>query len=333
MAGTTYKPRRRPGCLFIFSILFIAVVALILLSRFTSFSILPKSTDSTPKYGVDEFPVFKEIWSCGRGSNKVVRVPINGTITLSRKKSLLGGGNSALTALKSIRRATLDKDVLAIILEINSGGGGVTASDIIYNALLDFKKENPRRKVVAIYGDLAASGAFYISLAADHIIARPTSTTGSIGVIVPSINIHELAAKHGIMDTSVKSGANKDLLNPLAEPSEKQKQIMQTLVNTLYERFVKLVVQQRHISEDEVHSLADGSIFTAQEALRLRLIDEIGYWDAAITRTAELLNLSDIIVYRYEPQYSIRDLLRADKSLDLRALLQSSQEPLFQYHW
>ncbi len=335
MAKVTYKPhRRRPGCLLTTIILLALIIGFFWIANKAGFDLTPESF-KTPvaEYGEDEFPQFDEIWSYGQGSNKVVRISITGMILLGKTGSFLNPESSAGIALQSIKRATLDKDVLAIILDIDSGGGGITASDIIYKALLDFKKHRPNRRVVALYGDTAASGAYYISLAADHIIARPTSITGSIGVIVPSVNFHELATKYGIKDASTKSGANKDLLNPLTETSAEQQAIIQAVVDDLYNHFVKLVAKNRDIPEQEVRTIADGRIFTAPEALRLKLIDETGYWDDAMTRTAELLDVDNIIVYRYEGTISFRAFLRASQSIHPKTWFQQNQSPRIQYRW
>jgi protease-4 len=334
MAKVTYKrERKRPGCLFFIMFTVMLILGLTVLTKYTSFSILPNSFEKpAPQYGKDEFPQLEEVWSYGKGSNKVVRIPLSGMITLQKSESIFNSQSSATEALLSIKRATLDKDVLAIILDIDSGGGGITASDIIYNALLDFKRSNNKRKIVALYGDMAASGAYYISLAADHIIARPTSITGSIGVIIPSVNFAGLVTKYGIKDASIKSGDNKDLLNPLTEPNPQQTEIIQDVVNKLYDRFVSLVAKQRNLPENEVRPIADGRIFTAAEAQRLKLIDEIGYWDDAMTRTAELLGVDNIKVYRYQEQFSFSDLLRSGTSINPKAWLQQSS-PRLQYRY
>jgi len=335
MAKVIYKTRnRRPGCLFFLIVMAAGLASLFAINRFSGFSLLTNAGElQNREYGIDDYPDLEEIWSCGSGSNKVIRIPLTGLITLKSHGSILSPAGSSAAALKAIHRATLDKSVRALILEIDSCGGGITASDIIYKSLLDFKKQDQDRKVVAIYGDVAASGAYYISLAADHIIARPTSVTGSIGVLVPSVNIYGLAERYGIKDATVKSGSNKDMLNPLAEPSDEQKQIIQGVVNSLYDRFVDLVAQNRHIAEEQVRSLADGRIFTADNALQLKLIDEIGYWDDAMTRTAELIGVDNIIVYRYEPAFSFRDFLRASRKIKPGALLSLPESPRIQYRW
>ena len=122
--------------------------------------------------GTDEFPDMQEVWSYGGGEMKVVRIPLRGFIQLQEDRDFFGSvASSSQLALMSIRRATHDHDVMAIIMDIDSGGGGITASDIIYKALVDFKRVKPGRMVVAMYGDVAASGAYYVSLASDYIMA------------------------------------------------------------------------------------------------------------------------------------------------------------------
>ncbi len=143
---------------------------------------------------------------------------------------------------------------------------------------------------------------------------------------------HRRVPQYGVKDASTKSGANKDLLNPLTETSLEQKAIIQSVVDDLYNHFVMLVAKNRNIPEKEVRTIADGRIFTAPEALRLNLIDETGYWDAAMTRTAELLDVDEIIVYRYEGTLSFGDFLRASKSIHPKTSFQNTQ-PRIQYRW
>ncbi len=335
MTKVTYtRKRRRPGCLIAILVALVLVVGLVWLNKSGHGGFLagPFAVEAA-EHGEDEFPEFEEHWSYGTGSNKVVRVPLVGMIMLNNESSLFTPDGSADFALRAIRRATHDDDVLGIILEVDSGGGGITASDIIYKALLDFKRGRPDRRVVALCGDTAASGAYYIALASDHIIAHPTTITGSIGVLVQSVNLRELAMKHGVKDVTIKSGANKDLLNPLTDFTEQQQGILQAVVDAMHARFVSLVVEHRDLSEEEVLPLADGRIFTATEALKQGLIDETGYWEDAMTRTAELLDVEDIVVYRYEDIFSFGALLRGAGSVRPRAWLGLDRSPQVQYRW
>lgn len=254
--------------------------------------------------GEDECPRMIEKWSTGSGTSKVVRIPVTGMIMLTQSG---WGDRSAITALRSIRRATLDPNVKGIILEVNSGGGGITASDIIYKALKDFKKADESRKIVTIMGDLAASGAYYIALPSDYIIAHPTTVTGSIGVIMQSYNIKELAAKIGIKDVTVKSGGNKDFFNPFEDVKPEQLAIMQRVITRMHERFVTLVSEDRDLAKEVVAKLADGRVYLADEAVQNGLIDAQGYYQDAEAKLAELLSTDAVKVFRYEEQLTFAD--------------------------
>lgn len=262
--------------------------------------------------GKDEYPDLKEVWSYGAGQTKVVRIPLQGMIFLGKDDGLFSSVmGSSVMALKSIRRATHDPDARAIILEINSGGGGITASDVIYNALLDFKAAQKGRKVIAVFGDTAASGAYYVALAADHIIAHPTTVTGSIGALMQTLNIRGLGEKIGVKDVTIKSGKDKDILNPFGELTLEQREMLQALVDEFHNRFVSLVASGRNLSETTVRSLANGEVFTASRALKLGLIDQIGYWENAMSKTAEFLHVDNVKVYRYEEEFSFSGFLKA----------------------
>ncbi len=335
MPNVNYQTRRRgPGCLL--SLLFIvAAVA-------AALWFLPAPPEGSmlatwmgrhrPEAGEDEFPPLNEIWSEGKGTNKVIRIPLTGLIMLGDAGSFLSPSGSSDMALRSIRRATHDPEVRAIIMEIDSGGGGITASDILYKALIDFKATDSSRRVITICGDMAASGAYYVALASDRIIAHPTTITGSIGVIIQSINIRELAQRHGIADVTFKSGENKDLLNPLGERSEQERAIVQAVVDDMHTRFSQLVATQRRIAPDTLAPLADGRIFTAAAALESHLIDQIGYWQDAVNVTAGLLDVGEVIIYRYHESFSLSALLRVSSTLHPRTWFREAA-PRLQYRF
>ena len=158
-------------------------------------------------------------------------------------------------------------------------------------------------------GDVAASGAYYISLPADYIIAHPTTVTGSIGVIMQSYNMKELAAKIGITDVTVKSGKNKDFFNPLRDVKPEQMAIMQRLIARMHERFVSLIVENRKLTKEVVGELADGRVYLADEAVKNGLIDGIGYYQDAEKKVAELLGEDSVKVYKYQEHVTLIDLL------------------------
>ncbi len=285
--------------------------------------------------GEDEFPAMTETWSTGSGDTKVIRIPLKGLIMLGEDRGPFSSAlGSADMALASIRRATHDPDVKGIILDLDSGGGGITASDILYEAVLDFKESDEDRKVVAVFGDVAASGAYYVAAAADFIVARPTSITGSIGVLMQSLNVQELARKIGVTDVTIKSGPNKDMLNPFKEMSPEQMAMLQTVVDELHSRFVGIISEGRNIPEEDVRSFSDGRVFTARKAMELGLVDKIGYWKEAENAMAEILDTGTVKVYRYEEDFSFSKLFRADSRWDpVSGLLERMPKTRFMYYW
>ncbi|MCX7591609.1 MAG: signal peptide peptidase SppA [Kiritimatiellae bacterium] len=293
------------------------------------------SAPSVGKMGEDELPRLREIWSAGEGDVKVVRIPLEGLIMLGEGSGLLlPGAGSTEHTLRAIRRATNDPEIRAIILEIDSGGGGITASDILFTALENFRKARPGRKVVALLGDVAASGAYYVALAADYVIAHPTTITGSIGVLIQTLNFRELGEKIGVKDVTIKSGVNKDILNPFGEVSPEQRKLLQELVDEMHSRFVKLVVERRGLPEGKVREIADGRIFSATHAVEMDLVDQIGYWEDAMKKTAELLGVEKVRVYRYAGRFSVAELLRLVMPWNsVRTILENTAQPRLLYLW
>ncbi|MBQ7188721.1 MAG: signal peptide peptidase SppA [Kiritimatiellae bacterium] len=292
---------------------------------------------SVSSAGEDESPNLEEYWSSGHGEKKVVCVSINGMIHFG-KRSQWGSEDNTTFALRAIRRATEDESVDGLLLDIDSGGGSVTASDILYQAVKNFKAKKKGRKVVTIMGDVAASGAYYIALASDQIYAHPTTLTGSIGVLLQSVNIKGLAEKIGISDVTVKSGVNKDLLNPFHDVSGEQFEMLHRVIDVLYNRFVGLVAENRKLAKENVLPLADGRVFAAPDALEKKLIDQIGYASDAKQKLAELLDEEDVKVYRYRQKDSLLELFFSASaggiSRDLRSLLRGeSEEPKVLYRW
>ncbi|MDK2858206.1 MAG: protease [Verrucomicrobiota bacterium] len=284
-------------------------------------------------YPRDEDPKLKEVWSFGSGSVKVVRIPLEGVIMRPEGERLFSARSDRVeNVLLQIRAAERDPEVRAVILEVNSPGGGVTPSDEIYNELSRFRKSRPDRRVVVFIRDLGASGAYYAAMAGDCILAEPTAVVGSIGVIMQSINIQGLSEKIGITDVTIKSGANKDLLNPFQPVNARQTALLQTLIDDLQARFSGLVADARNLDRAASPDLFDGRIFSAPQALDRGLIDRIGYWEDALSVTADLLGTDALRVVRYEaPKTFFESLMGAESPVILPQLKLSS--PQFLYLW
>ena len=208
--------------------------------------------------------------------------------------------------LKQLKDVFARDDIKGIVLQVNSPGGGVYESDEIYTHIMDLKARYPKPLVVYM-GQTAASGGYYISMAADKIYANRNTLTGSIGVIISTYNYKQLADNIGIQDITFKSGEQKDLLNPMRPVSEEDAAIMQSIVNESYGYFVDVVTKGRHMDRSKVLELADGRIYSGPQAKTLGLVDEVGYLDQAIEATANLANTSDPQILLYE--YSGSDLL------------------------
>lgn len=216
------------------------------------------------------------------GQKHVLTLSISGTIQDSdSSSSWYAEDNSSQAALKRINKARDNKKIQGILLQINSGGGGITASDVVWNSLVEFKKADTNRVVVVMMGSMAASGAYYIAAAADYIVANPTTLTGSIGVIMNSFNVQDLATRIGLKSVTIKSGGNKDILSPFTELTPEQELMLQRMVDSLHTRFVNIVVEGRGLEEAKVRAIADGRILLATEAVDLGLIDRVGYLDDA----------------------------------------------------
>lgn len=251
-------------------------------------------------YAIDQYPAFTEEWSFGEGETKAVRIALEGVLFRESTDGLFGSRYDKIEeVLRQIRAAGNDEGVRAVILEVDSPGGAITPSDEIYHALRTFRDSQEGRVVVVFVRDMAASGAYYAAVAGNHLIAEPTAIVGSIGVIMQTLNWKVLSEKIGLTDTTIKSGQNKDLLNPFHDVPEEQRALLQQMIDAMHARFVEIVARERGLEPAALATLADGRIFTAEAAKEQRLIDEIGYWEDAVARTAALLDEESISVVRY----------------------------------
>jgi len=237
----------------------------------------------------------------GTGNDKVLIIPLEGFISEERQQNFLRSEPSMVQEIVShLRKAEQDSRVKAVVLKIDSPGGTVTASDIMYNEILAYKERTGAWVVVAMM-NVAASGAYYISLPADYILAHPTSITGSIGVIFIQPKLTGLMNKIGVDFDVNKSGDKKDMGSPLRPSTVEEQQIMQDLTDSLGQRFLDLVKKHRKINDSQLEDVASGRVYLADEALKLGLVDSVGYLDDALNEAKDLAGLpknAKVVVYR-----------------------------------
>lgn len=180
--------------------------------------------------------------------------------------------------------------VKAIVLHINSPGGSVGAVQEIYEQVLRIRKEK-KKPVVASFGDVAASGGYYIASACDRIVSLPGSLTGSIGVLFEVGNIQGLMQKIGVRTETIKSGQYKDIASPTRPMGLEEKKLLQELIENTYQQFFEAVLKGRNLAPEKLKLMADGRIFTGQQALRVGLVDQLGNSQTAIEAAAKLANI------------------------------------------
>jgi protease IV len=246
----------------------------------------------------------------GRGAAKILLTDISGFITDDPPSSGLGLGPSAprvpllVRIREELTKAAEDKNVRALVVRLNTPGGTVTASDIIYRELMLFR-ERAKVPVVAVMMDMAASGGYYIALAADTIVAHPTTVTGSIGTILVTANVEGLMQKLGVAANTIKSAERKDMGSPFRALAPDERAIFQSVIDELQRQFVAKVVERRRIPAETARTLADGRIYTAPQALGHKLVDAIGYVPDAIDAARRAAGAPDakVIVYKRPRQY------------------------------
>jgi len=236
---------------------------------------------------------------------KVLILDVSGIISSTVNPGLFARESDILSKVYyRLEKAAEDKKVKAVILRLDTPGGEATASDILYNEILKFKQKN-KTPVVGLMMGVAASGGYYIASACDYVVAHPSTVTGSIGVISIFPNLEELFLKIGIKMNIIKSGEMKDSGSAFRDMTEDEKKIFQAVIDEFYQRFLEVVHQRRKgsLSLEEIKKLADGRIYTAGQALELKLIDEVGYFDSALQKSLSLASLKEanVIAYTYYP--------------------------------
>ena len=243
----------------------------------------------------------KEYTLEGTGSDKVLLISVSGMISDSPKKDIISTSPSLVEeVVAQINKAAQDKKIKAIVFKVNSPGGTITASDILYHEISVYKEKTGVKIAISMM-DVAASGAYYISLPADFIMAHPTTITGSVGVISLQPKVGGLMEKIGLGVAVQKFGKHKDMGSPFRESSPEEQILLQKTVNDFGERFIGLVKKHRKLTPTALAEVSTARIFLADEALQLGLIDKIGYISDTLKETKKLAGISEnarVIVYR-----------------------------------
>jgi len=252
-------------------------------------------------------PWFEErVIVAGTSNDKIAQISLRGLISSSVAGSL---GESMVDDLKiALEQASHDSNVKAILLNIDSPGGEVTASDVIYHAVCKARAQKP---VIVYMESMAASGGFYVACGGSYLMANDTTMTGSIGVIIHTLNYEQLMNKIGVESVVFKSGQFKDILSGSRPMTPEEKSYIQALVMQTYSKFVGIVATERKLPLDELRNgLADGRIISGTDALKDKLINEVGLIEDAYAKARQLGHASGASVIRYEAPFHFGKLAK-----------------------
>ena len=277
-----------------------------------------------------------------KAKKKIVRITIEGMIV-----ETMGAGGTVSKISKVLKKIEEDKDVVGVLLAVDTPGGGVTASDRIYHDIMEFKNRS-KLPVHAMFYDVAASGGYYISMSADRITAHPTCITGSIGVISKFYNVSEAMDRIGVSVNVIKSLNSrgdvsfKDMGSPFRPMTPQERALIQGLITEMWDRFTGVVIAGRKgkMDPDKVRQLADGRVFTGEQALKVGLIDSIGYKEDAYKALRDAAKSPDakIVAFEKEPglkeMIGLEDAVRAPQaSLAAEAMRLLNDQNGFLYLW
>jgi len=243
--------------------------------------------------------------------SEIAVIHINGVITeYDQRDTFLGYIENPVDGVRNrLDIIRTDENVKGVLLVVDSPGGGVTASDVLYNQVMRFREETGI-PVVTFMKQVAASGAYYVAAASDTIVAYPTTITGSIGVIMYSFNLSGLMEKYGVEYVPIKTSDRKDSLSPFKPVEQTEVEWMQTIVDHMLDRFIDAIDAGReNLSREEVVQLADGRIYIASEAVQLGLIDHVGYFDDAVDLVTEMAGIEDFLLVEFEREVHFRDII------------------------
>jgi len=296
---------RKLGCLSIF--LFVALCASVLVNFILAVAAFRKMDGVGGE--VETRPRFRELVleKGSRGTEKKIAViSLRGLISTGVAGNV---GESMVDDLRwELEQARNDSNVRAVVLEVDSPGGEVTASDMIYNAVVKTRAKKP---VVVYMESLAASGGYYVSCGGKYLMANETSITGSIGVIIQTLNYEQLFNKIGLSSVVFKSGKFKDMLNGARPITPEERELVQSFIMKTYDRFLGIVAKERNLPAETLRNgIADGRILSGRDALENKLIDGLGQLEDAYAKAKELGEATDAKVVKYGPPSGLGRLFR-----------------------
>lgn len=242
------------------------------------------------------FLMYVFFYGIGARSGKTKKISLNDQIGVVTIEGVITDSQEIIEQLEDFGR---DDSIVAVVLRIDSPGGGVAASQEIYDAVVELKK---RKKVVVSMGSVAASGGLLIACGADKIVANSGTITGSISAIMQFANAQELLKKIGLKASAVKSGKYKDIGSPLREMTPEERKIIQDLVDDIYNQFVNVIVRDRKLPREKVISIADGRVFSGSQAREYGLVDYLGNMGAAARLASHLAGKNGRYDLVYPPQ-------------------------------
>lgn len=241
-------------------------------------------------------------------TDEILVLDLTGTVSIGGRGGFFSGPGMLVQLKDRMNAAERNRRLRAVILRIDSPGGGVTASDVIYHELVEFKKRM-KIPVIAMMQDVAASGGLYIAMAADEIYALPTTLTGSIGVIMMLPGFTGLSEKLGFEMRVIKSGENKDTGSMWRDLSDSDREFFQAMIDSMYARFLDVIMEGRGrtgLTRERLEQFADGRVLEGTTAAELGLIDGVAYTDEVIERVKELAHIDDARIISYEYPYGYR---------------------------
>ena len=295
---------RSLGCLSIF--LFVALCASVIVNVFLAIGAISRMGGVAREEMGDRFRE-TVVQRGSRGGGKVALIVLRGLISSSIPGNV---GESMVDDMRlALQAAREDDDIRAVVIEIDSPGGEVTASDVIYNAVV---KTRARKPVVVYMDSVAASGGYYVACGGKYLIANETTITGSIGVIIQTLNYEQLFNKIGLASVVFKSGKFKDMLNGARPITPEEREYVQGFVMKTYDKFLGIVAKERHLPGDALrNTIADGRILSGKDALDNKLIDGVGQIEDAFEKAKELGNASGASIIKYGPPFTLARFFRA----------------------